>query len=82
VHTELSSIRVKSFQNDFYSPDRLQVTQKVKVLGKSVTCGKCKEMAECYCACGTFLCLLHLATHRCIVQLRATYSKEILEALR
>jgi hypothetical protein len=58
------------------------VVQKVKVLGRSVSCSKCKEIADCYCACGTFMCLIHMASHRCIVQLRATYSKEILEALR
>ncbi|MGI0092199.1 MAG: hypothetical protein ACREBS_10870 [Nitrososphaerales archaeon] len=58
------------------------MAQKVKVIGRTVNCNKCNQLADCYCACGTFLCVVHLASHRCIVQLKSTYSKEILEALR
>jgi hypothetical protein len=60
----------------------VKLAQKIRVVGRTVNCAKCKQIADCYCACGTFLCVMHLGAHRCIVQLRATYSRELVEALR
>jgi hypothetical protein len=56
--------------------------QKIVAVGKTVVCTKCKEVATTYCACGTFLCAMHTASHRCLLQLQATYSRAILEAMR
>ena len=56
--------------------------QSVKVVGKTIFCNSCNNLAEFYCACGQFFCFIHLASHRCLVQFRTSVSKEILNSLR
>jgi hypothetical protein len=58
--------------------------QQLKVVGRTVFCFRCegsKEMASFYCACGSFLCTLHLAEHSCLVSASMQYNEELLAAL-
>ncbi len=63
--------------------------QIITVVGGEVRCAsrigkdskKCHRLAEAYCNCGIFLCSLHLASHKCILRLRARYDDDILAAL-
>jgi hypothetical protein len=58
--------------------------QQIKIVGRTLFCFRCdgsKEMASYYCACGSFLCTLHLAEHSCLVSASMQYNEELLEAL-
>lgn len=57
------------------------VLQKIKVIRRTLLCFKCKAVAEIYCPCGSFLCVLHTASHSCLVKSSMTYSDDLLEAL-
>lgn len=58
------------------------MNQNLKVVGRSVHCQGCTELAEIYCSCGRFFCILHMANHTCIVQHSVTYEASFLEAMR
>lgn len=58
--------------------------QLIKIVGRTIFCFRCNgtvEIASFYCACGSFLCALHLAEHSCQVSQSMEYSQEILHAL-
>jgi len=61
-----------------------KVRQQIKIVGRTIFCFKCegaKEMAGYYCACGSFLCALHLAEHNCLVSASLQYNEEVIQAL-
>ena len=61
-----------------------RVRQQIRVVGRSMFCFRCegsKELASYYCACGSFLCTLHLAEHSCLVTSSLQYNEEIKQAL-
>jgi hypothetical protein len=58
--------------------------QQIKIVGRTIFCFRCdgsKEIASFYCACGSFLCTLHLAEHSCLVSASMQYNEELLDAL-
>ncbi len=58
-------------------------SQSVKILGHSIPCKNCaKELASFYCPCGCFLCVFDMATHKCLITLRGTYSPDLVKGLR
>ena len=61
-----------------------KVRQQIKIVGRTIFCFRCegaKEVAGYYCACGSFLCALHLAEHNCLVSASLQYNEELIEAL-
>jgi hypothetical protein len=61
-----------------------KVRQSIRTVGRTVFCFKCegsKELASYYCACGSFLCALHLAEHSCLVSASLQYNEELIAAL-
>jgi hypothetical protein len=61
-----------------------KVRQHIKVVGRTLFCFRCdgsKEIASHYCACGSFLCTLHLAEHSCLVSASLQYNEELMHAL-
>ncbi len=61
-----------------------KVRQQVKIVGRTLFCFRCdgsKEMASYYCACGSFLCTIHLAEHSCLVSASMQYNEELMGAL-
>jgi hypothetical protein len=61
-----------------------KIRQGIRIVGRSIFCFKCegsKELASYYCACGSFLCALHLAEHSCLVSASLQYNDEIIAAL-
>ena len=61
-----------------------KVRQRIKVVGRTLFCVRCegsKELAGYYCACGSFLCTIHLAEHSCLVSASFQYNDELLQAL-
>jgi hypothetical protein len=64
--------------------DEPKVRQQVRVIGRTIFCFRCegsKEIAGYYCACGSFLCIMHLAEHSCLVSSSMQYNEELLESL-
>ena len=69
---------------DIFDEMEPKVRQQVKIIGRTIFCFRCegsKEMASYYCACGSFLCTLHLAEHSCLVSASMQYNEEVLDAL-
>jgi hypothetical protein len=61
-----------------------RIRQAIRIVGRSIFCFKCegsKELASYYCACGSFLCTLHLVEHSCLVSASMQYNEEIIAAL-
>jgi hypothetical protein len=61
-----------------------KVRQHIRIVGRTIFCFRCdgsKEMASYYCACGSFLCTLHLAEHSCLVSASMQYNQELIHAL-
>lgn len=61
-----------------------KIRQSIRIVGRSIFCFKCegsKEIASYYCACGSFLCTLHLAEHSCLVSASLQYNDEVIAAL-
>ena len=57
--------------------------QSVRILGHSIPCKNCaKELAAFYCPCGSFLCAFDMATHKCLITLRGSYSQDLVKGLR
>ena len=70
--------------SDIFDEMEPKVRQQMKIIGRTIFCFRCegsKEMASYYCACGSFLCTLHLAEHSCLVSASMQYNKELLDAL-
>ena len=61
---------------------RRKLVQRLRVIGGTATCSKCGKEAEILCLCGASLCSLDTISHKCVIQLRSTYSEDVLEALR
>jgi hypothetical protein len=62
--------------------------QNIKVVGRTIYCLDClsdepgsHELAGFYCACGSFLCSLHIIGHKCQVSQAMEYQKELTAAL-
>ncbi len=70
--------------SDIFEEMEPKVRQQVKIVGRTLFCFRCegsKEMASYYCACGSFLCTLHLAEHSCLVSASMQYNDELMSAL-
>jgi hypothetical protein len=70
--------------SDIFNEMEPKVRQQVKIVGRTLFCFRCegsKEMASYYCACGSFLCTLHLAEHSCLVSASMQYNEELMSAL-
>ena len=59
----------------------VKILQRIKVIGRTVVCYKCKQLATNYCPCGSFLCFLHTISYSCLVVSSMSYSDQLLEAL-
>jgi hypothetical protein len=73
-----------SAEPDLFDEMEPKVRQQIKVVGRTIFCFRCdgsKEMAGYYCACGSFLCTLHLAEHSCLVSASLQYNDELIQAL-
>ena len=71
-------------KNDLFDDMEPKVRQQLRIVGRTIFCFKCegsKEMASYYCACGSFMCALHLAEHSCLVSASMQYNDELLQAL-
>lgn len=69
---------------DIFDQMEPKTRQQIKIVGRTLFCFRCegeKEMASFYCACGSFLCTLHLAEHSCLVSASMQYNEELLDAL-
>ncbi len=79
-----SAVRDDENKSDTLDQMEHKTRQQVKIVGRTVFCFRCegsKEIASFYCACGSFLCTLHLAEHSCLVSASMEYNEELLEAL-
>jgi hypothetical protein len=71
-------------EDELFEEMEPKVRQQIKIVGRTIFCFRCegsKEMAGYYCACGSFLCTLHLAEHSCLVSASLQYTEELLQAL-
>lgn len=71
-------------EHDIFEDMEPKVRQQIKIVGRTIFCFRCegsKEIASYYCACGSFLCTLHLAEHNCLVSASLQYNEELLQAL-
>lgn len=69
---------------DLFEELEPRVRQSIRVVGRTIFCFRCegsKEMASYYCACGSFLCTLHLAEHSCLVSSSMQYNEELMQAM-
>ena len=69
---------------DLFREMEPRVRQQIRVVGRTIFCFRCegsKELASFYCACGSFLCTLHLAEHSCLVSASMQYNEELKQAL-
>jgi hypothetical protein len=58
-------------------------TQLVRIIGHTISCKNClKELAAFYCPCGSFLCAFDMASHKCLITLRESFSEDLRKALR
>ncbi|MCL5067478.1 MAG: hypothetical protein M1368_03890, partial [Thaumarchaeota archaeon] len=49
--------------NDILDEMEPKIRQQIRIVGRTIFCFRCegsKEMASFYCACGSFLCTIHL----------------------
>lgn len=70
--------------HDIFEDMEPKVRQQIRIVGRTIFCFRCegsKEIASYYCACGSFLCTLHLAEHTCLVSASLQYNDELLQAL-
>lgn len=70
--------------DDLFQEMEPKIRQQVRIVGRTIFCFKCdgsKEIACYYCACGSFLCTLHLAEHSCLVSASMQYNDELMRAL-
>ena len=70
--------------NDMLNEMEPKIRQQIRIVGRTIFCFRCegsKEMASFYCACGSFLCTIHLAEHSCLVSASMQYNDELLRAL-
>lgn len=69
---------------DLFGELEPKVRQTIRIVGRTIFCFRCegsKEMASFYCACGSFLCTLHLAEHSCLVSSSMQYNEELMQAM-
>ena len=58
-------------------------TQLLRIIGHTISCRNClKELAAFYCPCGSFLCAFDMASHKCLITLRESYTDDLKRALR
>lgn len=79
----LNETEIRSSEDELFQLEP-KTRQQIKIVGRTLFCFRCegsKEMASYYCACGSFLCTLHLAEHSCLVSASMQYNEELLEAL-
>jgi hypothetical protein len=77
-------IEERKVTSDLFQEMEPKTRQQIKIVGRTLFCFRCegeKEMASFYCACGSFLCTLHLAEHSCLVSASMQYNEELLVAL-
>jgi len=82
--TSTSKKEPRDSKDDLFEEMEPKVRQQIKIVGRTIFCFRCegsKEMAGYYCACGSFLCTLHLAEHSCLVSASLQYTEELLQAL-
>ncbi|MDG6908561.1 MAG: hypothetical protein JRN20_22565, partial [Nitrososphaerota archaeon] len=73
-----------STSEDSFDEMEPKIRQQIRIVGRTIFCFRCegsKEMASYYCACGSFLCIMHLAEHSCLVSASMQYNDELLQAL-
>jgi hypothetical protein len=71
---------LQSFQDDDFEA---KPTQSLRIIGHTICCKNClKELAAFYCPCGSFLCAFDMASHKCLITLRESFSDELKRALR
>ncbi len=84
---EAAKTKVSSKLDDedlFLEIEKPKIRQQIRIIGRTIFCFKCegsKELASYYCACGSFLCALHLAMHTCLVSASMQYNDELLQTL-
>ena len=74
----------EAHSEDLFMEMEPKIRQQIRIVGRSIFCFKCegsKELASYYCACGSFLCALHLAMHTCLVSSSLQYNEELLQSL-
>jgi hypothetical protein len=84
VHSPASITEQGKVTTDLFQEMEPKTRQQIKIVGRTLFCFRCegeKEMASFYCACGSFLCALHLAEHSCLVSASMQYNEELLVAL-
>lgn len=80
----MSSTNTEKAAADFFEELEPRVRQHIRIVGRTIFCFRCegsKEMASYYCACGSFLCTLHLAEHSCLVSSSMQYNEELMQAM-
>jgi hypothetical protein len=81
---EAAKDREQPDHDDLFLEMEPKIRQQIRIVGRSIFCFKCegsKELASYYCACGSFLCALHLAMHTCLVSSSMQYNEELLQSL-
>jgi hypothetical protein len=70
---------MEEVESDFES----KPSQFVRIVGHTISCKNClKELAAFYCPCGSFLCAFDMASHKCLITLRESFSDDLKRALR
>ncbi len=76
--------RNEAGEQDLFRELEPKVRQQIRVVGRTIFCLRCedsKEIASYYCACGAFMCTLHLAQHSCLVSSSMQYNEELRQAM-
>jgi hypothetical protein len=81
---EGKATKAPSQKEDLFQEMEPKIRKQIRIVGRTIFCFRCdgsKEMASYYCACGSFLCALHIAMHSCLVSASMQYNDELLQAL-
>jgi hypothetical protein len=76
---KLEQEEIDEIENDFEA----KPSQMLRIIGHTISCKNClKELAAFYCPCGSFLCAFDMASHKCLITLRESFSDDLKKALR
>jgi len=83
MHTTRRKTKLEEGLEDPENDFEPKPSQLLKIIGHTISCKNClKELAAFYCPCGSFLCAFDMASHKCLITLRESYSDDLKRALR
>jgi hypothetical protein len=83
MHSSPKKTRLEEKLDNIEYDFEAKPTQLFRIIGHTISCKNClKELAAFYCPCGCFLCAFDMASHKCLITLRESFSEDLKRALR